>query len=114
MKPRSSRQMNMGLSTKHASTVPLTLDLETGYIKTAFHVVFDDWFATVVSDVSQLPNFASDEWYKLFGESTYQYPLDKEDVNQIIELDSSPSQLTLERRESVARAFDEARPQQQL
>jgi hypothetical protein len=55
-KPRSNCQMNMGLSPKHASTVPLTLDLETGYIKTAFHVVFDDWFATVASDVSQLPD----------------------------------------------------------
>jgi hypothetical protein len=113
-KPRSDRQMNMGLSPKHASTVPLYLDLETGYIKTAFHVVFDDWFATVGSDVSQLPEFQSDEWYKLFGESTYQYPLDEEDVAEIIRLDDSPTPQTLERRESVARAFDAARPPQPL
>jgi hypothetical protein len=113
-KPRSNRQMNMGLSPKHASTVPISLDLETGYIKTAFHIVFDDWFATVSSDVSQLPDFNSDAWYKLFGESTYQYPLDEDDVAEIIMLDSDPTPLTLERRESVARAFDEARPPQQL
>jgi hypothetical protein len=45
--PRSQRMLNMGLSVKHASTVPLVLNPNTGAITLAFHVVFDDWFATV-------------------------------------------------------------------
>jgi len=108
--PRSKRQMNMGLSSKHASTVPLTLDLDTGYIKTNFHVVFDDWFSTVASDISQLPDFDSDEWNKLFGESVYQYILDDEDLVDVIDLSGEPTPKLLERRESVARAFDQLSP----
>jgi hypothetical protein len=46
-KPRSIRCVNMGLSKKHASTVPLVLNPETGYITPQYHVVFDDWIATL-------------------------------------------------------------------
>lgn len=57
-KPRSQRSVNMGLSAKHASTVPLVLNPNTGAITPAFHVVFDDLFATV--DATELPDFISD------------------------------------------------------
>jgi hypothetical protein len=41
--------MFLGLSQKHASEVPLVLNLGTGSITTQFHVVFDDIFTTVPS-----------------------------------------------------------------
>jgi hypothetical protein len=72
----------MGLLSKHASTVPIILNPDTGAITTVFHVVFDDWFATVVSSEDSLPNFNSDEWSRMFGDSMYQYPLDEEDERQ--------------------------------
>jgi len=74
-KPRAHRTVNMGLSPQHASTVPLVLNPETGSITPQFHVVFDDWFATVASEDGALPDFNSPEWSRLFGESTFQSPL---------------------------------------
>jgi hypothetical protein len=63
----------VGLSDQHATSVPLVLNLETGSITPQFHVVFDDWFATVASDPAELPDFDTAAWYQLFGESAYQY-----------------------------------------
>ena len=71
--PRSIRTINMGFSPKHASTVPLVLNPTTGYITPQFHVVFDDWFATIATTAGSLPDFNSPQWSKLFGDSTYQY-----------------------------------------
>jgi hypothetical protein len=42
--PRSRQGIFMGLSTQHASEVPLVLNCKTGSITTQFHVVFDDLF----------------------------------------------------------------------
>ena len=81
--PRSDRMQYMGLSPKHASSVPLVLNPSTGAMTGQFHVVFDDWFATVSTSVDQLPDFNSDEWVKMFGDSTYQYPLDDDDLAQL-------------------------------
>lgn len=80
-KPRSNRSVYMGVSTSHASSVPLVLNVNTGSITPQYHIVFDDWFATVSSTTSDSPNFSSDEWNKMFGESRYQYVLDDEDEN---------------------------------
>ena len=77
--PRCSRHMFVGLSPKHASTVPLVLNLDTGAISPQFHVVFDDWFATVASSSDSLPPIDSPEWQQLFGDSTYQYFFDDDD-----------------------------------
>ena len=77
--PRSTRMKYMGLSPKHASSVPLVLNPTTGSLTAQFHAVFDDWFATVGASADQLPDLNSDEWAKMFGESTYQYPLDDDD-----------------------------------
>jgi hypothetical protein len=111
----------MGNSTKHASTVPLVLNPETGAITAQFHVVFDDWFATVTSMENELPDLNSDEWKHMFGESTYQHPLDDDgaDDSEFLGLKpltsghsslSSPAKRSLSRRENVARAIDTARP----
>jgi hypothetical protein len=78
-KPRSTRHAYMGLSEHHASSVPLVLNLETGAITPQYHVVFDDWFATIPAHLDSLPTIDTPEWNQLFGESTHHYVLDDED-----------------------------------
>ena len=84
-KPRSNRSIYMGVSESHASTVPLVLNTSTGAITPQFHVVFDDWFATVPSDSGDIPDFNDNDWKKMFGESRFQYVLDDLDKDQDIE-----------------------------
>ena len=79
--PRSNRCILMGLSTRHATTVPLVLNPSTGYITPQYHVVFDDWFTTIATSVEDKPDFSSDDWNKLFGESRYQYIEDDDEEN---------------------------------
>ena len=75
-KPRAQRQIFVGFSKDQASTVPLILNPATGAITPQYHVVFDDYFATVTSNTKDLPDFNSDDWLRLFGDSVYQYPVD--------------------------------------
>ena len=82
-RPRSNRSVYMGVSLNHASSVPLALNVSTGSITPQFHIVFDDWFATVSSSSNELPDFGSDEWTKLFGDSVYQYVLDDDDPDEL-------------------------------
>ena len=77
-KPRSTRCIYLGKSPKHASNVPLVLNPSTGAITGQFHVVIDDWFATVTCNPNDLPDFNSDEWKKLFGDSEFQYMIPEE------------------------------------
>ena len=86
-RPRSRRSIYMGLSDLHASSVPLVLNTDTGAITPQFHVVFDDWFATVTGTIKDLPNFSSKEWTKLFGESVYQYITDETQEEEIVNHD---------------------------
>ncbi len=88
-KPRSQRMMFVGFSPNHASSVPMVLNPMTGTITPQFHIVFDDWFDTVSSTSDDLPDYHSPEWYKLFGNSEYQYILDNDDDN--IDADSPPT-----------------------
>lgn len=83
-KPRSERTVYMGTSRQHASTVPLVLNPSTGSLTPQFHVVFDDWFATVPSHSGDAPDFTSESWYKMFGESRFQYVLEDD-----VDLDNS-------------------------
>jgi hypothetical protein len=106
-KPRSRRSINMGQSPKHASTVPLVLNPESGAITAQFHVVFDDWFATVASSEEDLPDFQSPEWSQLFGDSIYQYPFDDYDADPAPQ-DSGPGQDA--RQNAVAKAMDRLAP----
>jgi len=85
-KPRSHRCVNLGRAPSYASSIPLCLNTGTGSITPQFHVVFDDWFSTVASDPAQLPDFNSDEWNKLFGDSAFQYLLDPADIAAMQEL----------------------------
>ena len=79
-RPRSDRSVYMGTSPRHSSSVPLVLNVGTGSITPQFHVVFDDWFATVSATSEEAPDFTSDDWYKMFGDSRFQYILDSEEA----------------------------------
>ena len=84
--PRSTRCMYVGKSPTHASTVPLVLNPETVTILPRFHVVFDDWFQTVSSDIENLPDFNDPAWKRLFGDSVYQYEFDDDDLEKLKDL----------------------------
>jgi hypothetical protein len=75
-KPRSNWGMFVGYSKKHSSLVPLVLNFETLTITPQFHIVFDDWFTSVVSltpvDVDAL-------LLSLWDDSRYKYHFDDED-----------------------------------
>ena len=83
--PRSRRGLNLGWSPKHASTVPLVLNLTTGKVSPQFHVVFDDWFTTVSSkpDGSEEP-IDGDDWTNLLMSDRFLVHFDEDDS---VELD---------------------------
>ena len=115
-KPRSVRCVNMGLSKKHSSTVPLVLNPESGYITAQFHIVFDDWFATVATNADALPDFNTNRWARLFGDSRYQFPFDESDevTAEEARLDSNAAMEVDGNESSVAKAMDIASDVQQL
>ena len=78
--------MYVGKSPTHASTVPLVLNPDTGTITPRFHIVFDDWFQTVSTDVDALPDFNAPAWKQLFGESEFQYEFESGDLEQLRDL----------------------------
>jgi hypothetical protein len=110
--PPSTRTINMGFLAKHAITVPIVLNPQTGYITPQFHVVFDDWFATVPASVDDLPNFNADSWTRMFRDSTYQYNLDDEDQEGlIVETENfEKEQDVLSQQQRIATAIDDATP----
>ena len=99
--------MNVGFSEKHASTVPLVLNIKSGYITAQFHVVFDDWFSTVATSVDELPDFNSKAWTNLFGDSIYQYPFDDDDNTDEIDLTNV---IDDGRVDQIAAAMDDCLP----
>ncbi|CAJ1959927.1 unnamed protein product [Cylindrotheca closterium] len=102
-KPRSTRQIYVGMSKRHASSVPLCLNPDTGAITTQFHIVFDPTFSTVATNVDDLPDFGSEAWSKLFGDSVYQYVLDgpKDPLHPPDPTDDPPPPLTARVREQT-------------
>jgi Reverse transcriptase (RNA-dependent DNA polymerase)/GAG-pre-integrase domain len=106
-KPRSKRTIHMGSSPMHASTVPLILNPDSGAITAAYHVVFDDWFATV--SMSEPPTLDSDEWTYLFGDSMYQYVFE-DDAADGADLSLASDQPPPSHRDVVARAIDASSP----
>jgi hypothetical protein len=57
----------------------LILNLLKRRIQAQFHCVFDNRFTTVDTNPDKIPDFDSDQWTYLFGESQYQYPFDPDD-----------------------------------
>jgi hypothetical protein len=59
-KPRSRRGLFLGFSPDHSTKVALVLNLQTGHISPQFHVLFDEKFTTVPSDLgAPEPDLAS-------------------------------------------------------
>ena len=79
--PRSRQGLNLGWSPRHASTVPLVLNLTTGNISPQFHVVFDDWFTTVNSttDRDEAEPIDGETWTNLLADQRIQVAFDEED-----------------------------------
>ena len=102
--PRSQRMINMGLSSKHSTMSPLVLNPASGAITPQFHVVFDDWFATIATSVHSLPDFNSSAWARMFGESQFQFSDDESDDTPPDDAKLPP--LILDHRERVANAMD--------
>ena len=111
---RSVRSVNLGFSPAHATTVPIVLNPETGYITAQFNVVFDDWFATVAASIEDFPDFNSDAWAKMFGDSLHQYILDDDDLERLIVEEEDEMQHARQQGERIANAFDQAAPPQPL
>lgn len=109
-KPRSSRHVFMGISEGHAISAPLVLNLETGAITPQFHVVFDDWFATVPADINSLPAMGTTEWDNLFGNSTFYCPPDDDDATNIADTLAADAALDQQRRQRVADAIETHSP----
>jgi hypothetical protein len=71
LKLRSKQLVYMGNLPKHSITVPLVLNPEIGAITAQFHVIFDDWFATVAASETDLLDLQSEEWTQMFGNTTH-------------------------------------------
>jgi hypothetical protein len=80
--PRSNRFIYMGVSQKHSSTVPMLLNPESGVISPQFHVVIDEWFATIAASTNDTPDFENEQWQKMFGDSRYQNAWEEDDENE--------------------------------
>ena len=98
----------------HASTVALVLKPNTGSITPQYHVVFDDWFATIATHVEDLPDFNAEEWACMFGTSVHQYPLDEDALCAIAEQEVVDSEAPPPLRERVAEAMNRVAPTQPL
>ncbi len=72
-KPISTQCIYLGRADEYASSVYSLLNLQTGSIAPQYHVVMDDWFATVSSTAAALADFNSPEWIEMFGKSDLQY-----------------------------------------
>ena len=69
----------MGTSPLHSSSMPRVMNPSTGAIIPQFHVVFDDWFGSIAVSPDDLPDFNSDQWTKMFGDSSFQFLHDDDD-----------------------------------
>jgi len=82
------------------------LNPESGAITAQFYIVFDNWFATVAVSENELPDLQADEWARMFGGSTYQYPFDDVDWD---EPDAMEEDLRMRfecRRDDIAHAIE--------
>ena len=98
--------MFVGCNVKQGHGVPQVLNLETGAITGQYHVVIDDWFTTVHSEHGTKIDFDSDDWYKTFGLTEWQYVPDDEEAPPQVETPTSASE-GADRRETVRRVRDD-------
>jgi len=67
---RNRRGIYLGVSKDHSSTVHLVLNPSTGKVSPQYHVIFDDYFATVASN----GNFDIDVWDSLVSSNQELHP----------------------------------------
>ena len=77
-KNQSCCSLFVGFSPHHPALVPLILNPQTGKISPQFHVVFDDWFTSVLS-VGSEDAFDPSTWQDLFTTCSYQHLFDEND-----------------------------------
>ena len=63
MTPQSSQAVYLGISTHHAGSVALVMNLKTRYISPQFHIVFDNDFTTTTTRIT---NKLPDGWDNIF------------------------------------------------
>ena len=73
--PRSRQGQYVGVSSLHASTVGLVKNFRTGNLSPQFHVVYDDFFETVVSTPEEEPAI----WQELLVFNRFQSDYDPEE-----------------------------------
>jgi hypothetical protein len=61
--PRARQAICLGHSPQHAQTVPIVLNINTGFCSPQYHVIFDDTFSIVKSRVT---NIIPQTWDHLF------------------------------------------------
>ena len=98
--PKSERVIFVGVSDKHFASTPRVLNPRTRAITTPYHVVIDDWFATVGSNPENLPDFKSPEWNRMFGDSECQH-VEPESWTEPVPIDPTHHQL-MQRRAHIA------------
>ena len=77
--PRSRQGIFLGFSKKHALTVPSVLNLQSGSITAQFHVVFDDWFATVKSMDPSMKEYDSKIWDEILLNNRFYVEFDEDE-----------------------------------
>jgi hypothetical protein len=63
--PRARLGINLGPSPRHASSVSLVLNLQTGLVSPQYHLQFDDFFETVRPSAGNPPTFS--QWQVIAG-----------------------------------------------
>ena len=77
------RATHQSRSPSHATTVPLALNPSTGAIMPQYHVVFDDWFATIATSTGQIPDFSHPTWADLFGKQFHVFDDDDDNASEV-------------------------------
>jgi hypothetical protein len=72
-----------------------------------FHVVFDDWFATVAASESDLPDLQSKEWTQMLGDATH---IDISEDNEPEAIVDDYIIQSDRRRDAVSQAIESAEP----
>jgi Reverse transcriptase (RNA-dependent DNA polymerase) len=107
--PKSRRGQFLGVSKLHASTIGLIRNLRTGNISPQFHVVYDEWFTTVPSDVNEAEIEPPENWHDLLREAR---ELITDEIVEDIPEDVHPDWLSDEELQQRERLVQNRRQQQ--
>lgn len=107
--PRSERVMFVGVSSHHTGVTPIVLNPRTRAFTKPYHLVVDDWFATVGATETDPADFNTPEWKEMFGEATYHYSEDDE-ATWLPTEDGEGYSKELDRREQIGNLMDQNPP----